>query len=187
MVGKDNPLPKDYRPPDMITPHVAFADNDNFVKTLLRKEAAHAIEHLFDSAYKCNLKLYGISFFRPYFRQQAIYNSAVATKGEQYATLYISQPGASEHQSGLSADVSSQSAGLALTPSFAHLPEGIWLSQNAHKYGFILRYPLGKEGITGYAFEPWHIRYVGKCAAKNIYRNNLCFEEWYDINKKYFS
>ena len=187
LVNKNNPLPKDYRPWDMRTPKIAFASNDNFEKTLLRKEASYAIEDLFHAAKKDNIALYGISFFRPYFRQHSIYRSVVDTKGEEYANSHVAKPGFSEHQSGLSADLSSKSANLELIPSFGTLPEGLWLEKNAHKYGFILRYPLGKEAITGYSYEPWHFRYVGKCIASNIFQNKLTLEEWYDINQKYFS
>ena len=65
--------------------------------------------------------------------------------------------------------------------------EGIWLANNAHLYGFIMRYPINKEEITGYCYEPWHIRYVGKAVAHNIYFNQITFEEWYELNKKYLS
>ncbi len=187
LVNKNNPLPKDYRPPDMRTPRVAFASNDNFEKTLMRKEASYAMEDLFNAAKKDNIELYGISFFRPYFRQYSIYRGVVDAKGEEYANTHIAKPGFSEHQSGLSADLSSKSANLELTDSFGQFKEGQWLENNAHKYGFILRYPLGKESITGYSYEPWHIRYVGKCVSSNIFHNKLTLEEWHDINQKYLS
>lgn len=187
LVNKNHPLPKDYRPYDMCKPKVLFASNDNFEKTLLRKEAAHALEKLFDSALKEDIHLYGISFFRPYFRQASIYKDTVAIKGEDYAALHVAKPGFSEHQSGLSADISSKSVNLLLTTKFDQTDEGRWLFNNAHKFGFIIRYPKDKDVITGYSYEPWHIRYVGKCVATDIFKNNLTLEEWYDVNCKKFS
>lgn len=187
LINKSNPLPKDYRPYDMCKPCVAFACNDNFEKTLLRKEAAHSLEALFNCALKYNIQLYGISFFRPYFRQDSIYKNTVLEKGEAYARLHVAKPGYSEHQSGLSADISSRGVGLQLTESFGQIDDGIWLFNNAHKFGFIIRYPKDKEHITGYAYEPWHIRYVGKYIATNIFNNNLTLEEWYELNSKFLS
>lgn len=187
LVNKNNPLPGDYRPYDMVTPHIPFINNDNYEKTLLRCEAAKAMEKLFCAASSLDLRLYGISFFRPYFRQNAIYRSTLKTKGEEYASLHIAKAGHSEHQTGLSADISSKSVNYQLCPEFGMSDEGIWLANNAHHYGFIMRYPINKEDITGYCYEPWHIRYVGKAVAHNIYFNQITFEEWYEVNKKYLS
>ena len=111
----------------------------------------------------------------------------VNTIGEEYASIHVAKPGFSEHQCGLSADVSSKSVNLQLTIDFEHTKEGIWLFNNAHKFGFIIRYPKGKEYITGYAYEPWHIRYVGKSIATTIFNNNLTLEEWYEQNSKFLA
>ena len=91
------------------------------------------------------------------------------------------KPGQSEHQSGLAADVSSPSVNYALTESFGKTDEGIWLAQNAHKFGFIIRFPDGKESITGYLYEPWHIRYVGESVATEIYAKDLTLEEYLEL------
>ena len=99
------------------------------------------------------------------------------TEGEEYTNLHIAKPGESEHHTGLAIDIKSGD-----TSPFIISKEYVWLKKNAHKYGFILRYPEGKEEITGYAFEPWHYRYVGKKIAKFITKNNMTLEEY--IEKK---
>jgi hypothetical protein len=93
--------------------------------------------------------------------------------------LYSAAPGNSEHQTGLAIDVSCKSINFGLTNSFASTPEGLWLKDNCWRFGFILRYPKDKEHITGYAYEPWHIRYVGVPLAYYLYNNNLTLEEYY--------
>jgi hypothetical protein len=89
-------------------------------------------------------------------------------------------PGSSEHQTGLSIDVSSDSVGCALEESFGATADGKWLAKNCHKYGFIIRYPKNKTKITGYSYEPWHIRYVGRKLATYLYKNDLTLEEYYE-------
>ena len=95
----------------------------------------------------------------------------------------VAYPGQSEHQTGLAMDVSCQSVGFTLEEDFGQTTEGIWLSENAHKFGFIIRYGKDTTNITGYSYEPWHIRYVGKDAAKEIYDLNITLEEYLgDVN-----
>ena len=126
-----------------------------------------------------NLKI--ISGFRSYNTQQAIYNRYVARDGVAEADRYSARAGHSEHQTGLAADINS------LDQSFENTPEGIWLNNNCYKYGFIIRYPKGKESITGYMFEPWHIRYVGVDVATKLYNggNWITLEEYLGIDSKY--
>ena len=101
-------------------------------------------------------------------------------KGADYTNRYSAKPGYSEHQTGLSIDVSASSIGNRLSESFGSTDEGIWLAAHAHEYGFIIRYPKDKASITGYAYEPWHIRYVGIELATYLYENNLTLEEYYN-------
>jgi len=95
------------------------------------------------------------------------------------AAKYVALPGQSEHQTGLAMDVTSESANWGLSNNFGETNEGKWLKDNCYKYGFILRYPEGKEDITGYNYEPWHIRYVGKKVSTYIYTNNITLEEFF--------
>ena len=92
-----------------------------------------------------------------------LYANNVKRKGQEHTDRFSAKPGHSEHQTGLTMDVSSKSANNELELTFANTKEGKWLKENAHRAGFIIRYPKGKESITGYAYEPWHIRYVGYC------------------------
>lgn len=126
-----------------------------------------------------NLKI--ISGFRSYQTQQTLYNNYVARDGKTAADRYSARAGHSEHQTGLAADINS------LEQSWENTKEGKWLNDNCYKYGFIIRYPKGKEAITGYMFEPWHIRYVGVDIAKALYNNGnwITLEEYLGIDSKY--
>lgn len=180
LINRDYTLPEDYRPEDLTEPNVRFSFSGSYDKRKLREKAATALEKLFAAAEEDGCILYGVSGFRSYERQAEIYNQNLSTKGSAHTDLYSAKPGTSEHQSGLSIDVSSQSAGLQLSESFGTTKEGQWIVKNAWKYGYILRYAEDKADITGYAYEPWHIRYVGKKLAKYLYDNNLCLEEYYE-------
>lgn len=124
-----------------------------------------------------NREIIAFSGFRSYNYQKKLYNSSVETDGEEHAQRYSAKPGHSEHQTGLAFDLGGQMK-YWLEPEFADTEEGIWLAENAHRFGFILRYPKDKEDITGYAYEPWHFRYVGKDHARRIYEENLTLEEY---------
>ena len=119
------------------------------------------------------------SGFRSYYDQRYIYNGYVSRDGVAAADRYSARAGHSEHQSGMAIDVNSTST------SFKDTPEGIWLRDNCHLYGFIIRYPEGKEHITGYMYEPWHIRYVGVELATKIKESGLCLEEYFGITSAY--
>lgn len=116
-----------------------------------------------------------ISGYRSYQTQTNLYNSYVAQYGESIANTFSAKPGQSEHQTGLAFDVGS------IDNNYGNTSAGIWLAQNAHKYGFIIRYPKGKESITGYQYEPWHIRYLGTSVATDIYNKGVCLEEYLGI------
>jgi len=119
------------------------------------------------------------SGYRSYSDQEYIYNGYVKRDGQKVADTYSARPGHSEHQTGLAYDLND------LSWDFGDTPEGIWVAENCHKYGFILRYPKGKEEITGYVYEPWHIRYVGVEKAAEIYESGLCLEEFLNITSVY--
>ena len=126
-----------------------------------------------------NLRI--ISGFRSYNTQKTLYNNYVARDGQAEADRYSARAGHSEHQTGLAADINS------LEQSWENTKEGKWLNDNCYKYGFIIRYPKGKEGVTGYMFEPWHIRYVGVDIATILYNNGnwITLEEYLGIDSKY--
>jgi D-alanyl-D-alanine carboxypeptidase len=178
-VNKEYDLPKDYKPENMVTPDVVFNLITYDERTLMRPEAAVALEKLFNAAKRDGIILYGISGFRSYERQYKIFTNNIVNKGKKYTLRYSAVPGTSEHQTGLAIDVSAKSLDYKLSSNFASSPEGLWLAENAHNYGYIIRYPEGNEKITGYAFEPWHIRYLGKGLATYLYTNELTLEEYY--------
>ncbi|CRZ35605.1 D-alanyl-D-alanine carboxypeptidase [Herbinix hemicellulosilytica] len=192
-VNKEYNLPKDFIPKNLVTPNIPFDITGYNERKLLRKEAAKAIEKLFAAALKEGYTLYGISGYRSYNRQKEIFLNNLIRKGKTHTLKYSAAPGTSEHQTGLAMDVSSKSVNLKLVTAFANSPEGKWLAEHAHEFGFIIRYPKDREEITGYAYEPWHIRYVGKQLATYLYTNNLTLDEYYnyvpsegfDFEKKY--
>ena len=136
----------------------------------MRKEAANALESLFNAADADGIYLYAVSGYRSYSYQSSIYNPYSG---------YSAPPGASEHQLGLAMDVTAAQYGGNLVTEFGYTDEGKWLAENAHKYGFVVRYLEGKEDITGYYYEPWHIRYLGVELATELKEKGLTLEEFY--------
>ena len=179
-VNKEYALPKDYQPEDMVTPDIYFNLSYYDDRTLMRKEAADAIEDLFAAAKEDGCSLSGVSGYRSYQRQKKIFTNNIITKGKVHTLKYSAVPGTSEHQTGLVMDISCASLGYDLNDNFINTPEGQWVAANAYRFGFIVRYPDGKAEITGYSYEPWHIRYVGKALAKYLYENDLTLEEYYN-------
>ncbi len=179
LINKEFSLPSDYVPQNLTAPAITFSFSGYNEKKLMRSEAAKALEELFDAASEEGLHLYGISGYRSYKRQLAIYKKNIAEKGIEHTNKYSAKAGYSEHQSGLAMDVSTISIQNRLDIAFSGTPEGKWLAQNCWKFGYIIRYPEGKSDITGYAYEPWHIRYVGTELAKYLTENNLTMEEYY--------
>ncbi|MCA1030310.1 M15 family metallopeptidase [Bacillus timonensis] len=185
LVNKEQSLPVMYEPTNLVIPNVRFSFGDQDIpKAYIREEAAVALEKMFESASNEGMILYAVSGYRSYERQLAIYNSQVKRVGVEKAEQVVAVPGHSEHQTGLAVDVTSKTANFNLDTTFGDTPEGIWVSENAYKFGFIVRYPKGKEQITGYQYEPWHLRFVGEKAAKVIYENQLTLEEYFKKVKK---
>lgn len=179
-VNKEYALPKDYKPSDLVIPDIYFHMTYFDERTLMRSEAASAIERLFLAADNAGYKLSGVSGYRSYDRQWKIFTDNIVAKGKEHTLKYSAVPGTSEHQTGLTMDISCDSLDYDLSSEFASTPEGQWVAKNSYRFGFIVRYPKGKAKITGYAYEPWHIRYVGKALAKYLYDNNLTLEEYYN-------
>lgn len=143
------------------------------------KVALDAFEKLKAAAEKDNISLWIASGFRSYQEQVDLYNQYVQRDGKKAADIYSARPGYSEHQTGLTFDVNNASE------EFNDTAEAKWLEENAYKYGFIIRYPKGKQDITGYSYESWHIRYLGTDKAKLIHDSGKCIEEYYNITSKY--
>lgn len=173
------PDPSHFVPEDLVKPDVPFSFTGENERRYLRSEAAKALEELFQRAKEEGIQITAVSGYRTYGTQKAIYNNNLKTKGEEHTRRYSAFPGTSEHQTGLAMDVSSPSVNNSLEDSLGKTKEGIWLAYNAPDFGFIIRYPEGKEDITGYAYEPWHLRYVGKELAQTISEQEITLEEFF--------
>ncbi|GAB3790903.1 D-alanyl-D-alanine carboxypeptidase family protein [Virgibacillus kimchii] len=178
LVNKEFALPEDYSPEDLVVPDIPFPFEDDLPQKQMREIAAEPLEEMFQAAEEAGLELYAQSGFRSYDRQDAIFASNVNQHGEEDANNFSARPGESEHQTGLSMDVTSPDVGFGLTVEFAETDEGKWLKEHAANFGYIIRYPEGKEDITQYQYEPWHLRYVGEQAAKEITEQDITFEEY---------
>ncbi len=178
VANKKTRLPDNYVPDNLVVPNVMFLTEEFHQKKLMRKDAAEALEQLFDQAKVEGIVLYAVSGYRAYERQEAIFTSKTMERGLDIANRTSAKPGESEHQTGLAMDITSASAGYMLSESFGETLEGKWIKNNAARFGFILRYPKGKEHITGYNYEPWHVRYVGREVAEQIADRGITLEEY---------
>ncbi|WP_233569769.1 M15 family metallopeptidase [Falsibacillus albus] len=184
MVNKSIALPKNYRPADLVRPNVAFSfGSQKLEKGLLRKSAAAALEKMFNGAKKDGIVLIAASGFRSYQTQAYLFNREVKQVGLKKAEIAVARPGTSEHQTGLTMDITSKSMNYSLGERFESTNEGKWLQQHAYEYGFIMRYPKRKEAITKYEYEPWHYRYVGIELANIIHAKGLTLEEYFGDKK----
>lgn len=154
---------------------------NGFTKEPLDKEAYQAWIEMKTDAEALGLNLWAQSGYRSYNYQKELYNGYVSKKGKEAADTFSARPGASEHQTGLAFDLNT------ITNSFKDTKEGKWVNDNCYLYGYIIRYPEGKTNETGYIFEPWHIRYVGKILAEKLYNNGswITMESYFGIDSKY--
>ena len=171
LVNKKNKLNGDFIPNNLV--EVKFCSLDNFY---LEEETANSYEQMCLDSINDGLNISIRSAYRSYDEQKELYNTYLKLYGKSYVDKYVACPGHSEHQTGLAIDLESLECDI-----FGNSKEYLWVKENAYKYGFIIRYQEGKEKITGYGAEEWHIRYVGKNAAEYIYKNNITFEEYYDL------
>ena len=177
LVNKENGLSRDYKPADLKDIKY-FATDRSAEGRFMRAAAVDAFHSLVEEAAEQGMELVMTTAYRSYGFQATLYNNYVASDGQAAADRYSARPGFSEHQTGLAVDISTAKVGYKLTLEFAETAEGKWLAENAHRFGFIERYPKDKEEITGYRFEPWHLRYVGDGAAEYIRTNDITFEEY---------
>ncbi len=172
VVNKSRPLnPITYAPNDLMS-----AGNGQ----LMRRAAVAALQEMFKAAATEGLNLQPLSGYRSYDTQQTVYSREVATYGQAVADTQSAKPGHSEHQTGLGIDIGG--GGCGIEDCFGNTAEGKWVATNGHTYGFIIRYPEGKEAVTGYRYEPWHLRYVGKALAAEMKRTNtVTLEEFFSL------
>lgn len=176
LINKQHPIPEDYEF-TLATIKGSMKCDERIIPEL---------QQMMQEAKKDGVTLVIRSPYRDYERQIYLFNRKVKgymKKKMSYLESYritaqaVTIPGASEHQAGLALDITSDSYST-LTQGFADTKAGQWLAEHSYEYGFILRYPEGKEDITGISFEPWHFRYVGKTAAKYMYDHNFTLEEF---------
>lgn len=173
LVNKFNYLKNDYEPSDITSLDLSYSYDNNRVS----KETSDAYLEMAKAAKKDNISLMANSSFRTYDRQEAVYKEFYYSKGVSYADRYAARAGYSEHQTGLAIDIFT--SGRSTTSDFDTSDAFKWLQTNAHKYGFILRYPKDKEYLTGYNYESWHYRYLGVETATKVYESELTYDEYY--------
>lgn len=178
LINKNRSLPNNYIPNDLVTVEVPTCLPNPEIRQL-RLVASDALSEMFSVALEDDVELVARSGYRSYATQASLYNGYVDKYGQAYADKYSAQPGTSEHQTGLAMDITAESVNLQLDDNFGKTKEGLWLSQNAHRFGFIIRYPEGMKDVTGYFYEPWHVRYLGVNLATNVYDSGLTLEEYY--------
>lgn len=146
------------------------------------KEARAAFQEMAAEATLSGYDLIAFSTYRSFDYQTQLYDRYVTNDGQDAADRYSARPGYSEHQTGLAFDIGEQHFEQHFAKeSFGETEAGKWVAANAHKYGFIMRYPNGSEKITGYMYEPWHFRYVGEELAVQVYEANVTLEEFLDL------
>lgn len=172
LVNKYHYLTKDTKIDDI----VAMSNRYSYDGNSIRQDVYDAYIKMFKAAKEEGLAIIANSSYRSYADQEGVYNKYVDNEGKDYADSFAARAGYSEHQTGLALDIFAKGYVKA---TFVQSPEAKWLAQNAYLYGFILRYPEGKEYLTGYSYEPWHYRYLGEALAKKVYNSGLTYDEYY--------
>lgn len=183
IANKQRPLsPKTYAPSDLVVPTIPLRSNITSTEKQVRQPMATALETMVAAAKTEGLGLNLQSGYRSYSFQVSLYNRYVQQQGQAVADTQSARPGYSEHQTGLAADLGSVShPECDVEECFGTTAEGKWLAANAYKYGFIIRYPQGLQHITGYIYEPWHIRYIGVDLATELHNTGVqTLEQFFD-------
>lgn len=170
-VNKYYYLPQDYEPSDLVV-----IDSKYGFPGKIREEVYKAYVEMEKEARKEGLSLEVNSAYRSYQRQVELYSAYSNIDGQDVADTYSARPGFSDHQSGCAMDILSPGYDFG---DFYRSKEAEWLAANSYKFGFIIRYPLNKEEVTGYKYEPWHLRYLGKKVAREVYEKKLSYDEYY--------
>ena len=177
-VNKENALPSDFIPESLVPIDGSLSSNQGISADA---KALQSYLSMREAALEEDVHMVICSAYRSYGLQEVIYNRFLSSKGEEWTKAHSAYPGTSEHQTGLAMDITSSKMGYGLDVSFEDTKEGIWLRDHCAEYGFIIRYLEGKEAITGYTYEPWHIRYVGEEYSEYIMENGLTLEEFFEI------
>lgn len=178
LVNRQNPLePVDHSPDDLVEVEVRSSAEQ---PVTLREEPAQAVEELFDDALDDGVSLAATSGYRSFDFQARLYSARHEQQGTESTDEFAARPGYSEHQTGLAVDVISiDNPECIMGECFHETPEFEWLEDTAQDYGFVIRYPEGAEHITGFAYEPWHLRYVGPETAEEVVELDITLEEYW--------
>ena len=181
IVNKDRPLvPADYVPAGLVRPAVAMTVAGE--AALLNSTTAAAAEAMFAAAARDGVAMVLASGYRSYATQAATYNGYVAARGQADADTASARPGYSEHQTGWAFDIADGGGGCSFQPCFADQPAAAWARTNGHRFGFVVRYPWMFHHITGYFYEPWHLRYIGVEAATDMANRGInTVEEYFGV------
>ncbi|MDQ0820014.1 D-alanyl-D-alanine carboxypeptidase [Arthrobacter sp. V1I7] len=181
VVNKHRPLaPSTFKPTDLVRPAVRLAAAGE--ASLLNGTTAAAAEKMFAAAAGAGVTLTLASGYRSYVTQAATYSGYVKSQGQAAADTASARPGYSEHQTGWAFDIGDGSGADSFTPRFAQQPAAVWAQANAHLFGFVVRYPWMLHGITGYYYEPWHLRYIGPEVATEMKNGGIgTLEEYFGL------
>ncbi len=175
LINKEFALPKDFVPKDLVKADMPLSPRSNY--PYMRKDAHDALKAMFEVALDEGFELWFHSGYRSYASQKLLYENYVVRYGQVQADIFSAKPGHSEHQSGLAIDITAPSSEGPFSVFFGDSAEGKWVAKHAHEFGFIVRYPKDKTEITGYMYEPWHLRYVGVELATQLYTSGKVMEE----------
>ena len=178
LANKQYALSSTFVPTDLVAVDGSLSTNQGIY---FKREAYDAYLNMLNDAKAQGIDFCICSTYRSYNTQSAIYNNYVTNYGLEYANKISAYPGRSEHQTGWAVDITSKSMNYGLSQNFINYPEGQWINANCAEYGFIIRYLQGKEDITGYIYEPWHLRYVGVDVAKEIMAKGITLEEYLGV------
>lgn len=181
VVNKGRILPSTYIPVNLVVPNIPLRLSAASQEMHLRQDAATALEQMTAAAKTQGINLMLASGYRSYNFQVALYNSYVKNDGQAAADASSARAGHSEHQTGLAADLEPVSRKCEVDTCFESTPEGQWIAANSYKFGFIVRYQKNNQTLTGYEYEPWHVRYVGKDLAGQIISGNQTLEQFFGL------
>lgn len=181
VVNKSRPLPDHFAPADLVVPDVPLRLDKSSDEMKTRSVAAQPLKNLIDDAKAIGYNLMLDSGYRSQDMQDGLYNYYVSQKGQQAADTDSARPRYSEHQTGLAVDLGRSDHQCDAQQCFADTPEAVWLADNAYKYGFIVRYPAKKTNVTGYEYEPWHLRFVGPELAAELHQTGKTMEELFNL------
>ena len=185
LVNKEHLLARDYVPEGLV--EIKEPTGEKLDKTYVNRlnaEAYKAFKQMQSEALKAGYEIFIDSSYRSYEYQEKVFNHVAAQKGLAHAEKFVAPAGGSEHQTGLAVDVIFRRNGEMIEEQSENDAEIKWLFEHAHKFGFILRFPKGKEKMTGFNFEPWHFRFVGKMAAEEIFAAGITLEEYHQAKEK---